>query len=144
MDSARFAALGVINPETRDPMVSRIAIATTAKGAPVTLVSTLSAHSRALETHAGCSLLIGEPGPRGDPLTHPRLSLQARAVTVRPGAPLHGELRARYLGLRPKSGLYIDFADFYFVIFQVTAGFLNGGFGRAFNLTPGDLGLGSE
>lgn len=141
LDQAHFAALGVIDPASQVPFVSRIAMATDMQGGPVTLISTLSAHSRALAENPACSLLIGEPGQTGDPLTHPRLTLQARVIAVKPGAADHGPLRDNYLGKRPKSKLYFDFGDFYFVRFQVTAGFLNGGFGRAFNLTPKDLSL---
>ena len=48
-------------------------------------------------------------------------------------------LRAHYLATHPKAKLYIDFADFNFVGFEVEAGHLNGGFGKAFRLTPADL-----
>ena len=50
-------------------------------------------------------------------------------------------LRARWLAGHPKSRLYVDFADFSFVVVEVEAAHLNGGFGRAFLLAPGDLGL---
>ena len=56
----------------------RVAVATDAQGTPVTLVSDLSHHTRALRADPACSLLVGEPGEKGDPLTHPRLSLQGR------------------------------------------------------------------
>lgn len=141
LDHARFGALGVLDPATGAPMVTRIAVGTDAGGRPVSLVSDLSAHTRALRANPACSLLVGEPGPRGDPLTHPRLTLQARAGFVRKGADGHDALRARWLDGHPKSALYVDFADFSFAVFAVEAAHLNGGFGRAFVLTPGDLGL---
>lgn len=136
---ATYAALGVVDPDTGMPMVSRVALALTPDGVPVSLVSSLSAHAQALAKDAACSLLIGEPGDKGDPLTHPRLTVQARAVTVGRDDQGFGDLRAHYLGLRPKSKLYIDFGDFYFVRFDPVRAFLNGGFGKAFRLEPRDL-----
>jgi putative heme iron utilization protein len=141
IDGARFGALGVTDPETGAPMVSRVAVATTPAGQPMTLVSDLSHHTVALKRDPVCSLLVGEPGEKGDPLTHPRITLQARARFVRHGQEGHAELRAHYLGQHPKAQLYIDFADFAFALFDVTDAHLNGGFGKAYRLTPADLGL---
>jgi len=139
--AARFAALGVIDPDSGAPLVTRVAFGTMATGGPVTLISDLSQHTRALQAHPAASLLIGEPGPRGDPLTHPRLTLQVQARFLRHGAAGHAEMAAHWLRDHPKSKLYIGFADFSFALFDVQAAYLNGGFGRAFVLTPADLGL---
>ncbi len=141
IDTARFGALGVRDPETGAPMVSRIAVATAPNGGPITLVSDLSHHTKALKSDPVCSLLVGEPGEKGDPLTHPRVTLQCRARFVRHGEDGHADLRAHYLKQHPKSGLYIDFADFSFALLAVEDAHLNGGFGKAFRLTPTDLGL---
>lgn len=132
--AARFAALGVIDPETGAPMVTRIAMVPGPDGMPLTLISTLSAHTTALTADPRCSLLIGEPGDRGDPLTHPRLTLQARAEQADKAA-----FKAHYLGLYPKATLYYDFGDFGLVRFTPLAGHLNGGFGKAYRLAPSDL-----
>ncbi|MBM7069349.1 HugZ family protein [Actibacterium sp. 188UL27-1] len=137
----KYAALAVLMPETGAPMVSRIAFATTPDREPLTLISDLSAHTKALVHDPQCSILVGEPGERGDPLTHPRLTLQARATFIRKGARGHDALRAHYLSATPKATLYVDFADFAFVRFAVSEAYLNGGFGKAFHLTPTDLGL---
>ncbi|MBY6048589.1 HugZ family protein [Vannielia litorea] len=139
LDEARFGALGVL--EGGAPVVSRIAVGTDAGGGPVTLVSSLSAHTSALRAEPACSLMVGEPGDRGDPLTHPRLSLQCKARFVDRESETHAALRARWLESHPKSKLYIDFGDFGFVALEVQGAFLNGGFGKAFKLTPADLGL---
>lgn len=141
IDTARFAALGVQDPDTGAPTVTRIAAATTPVGAPLTLISDLSTHTTALRANPVCSLLLGEPGDKGDPLTHPRITLQCRAIFLRHGDPGHAEMRAHYLTQQPKARLYIEFADFSFAIFTVTTAALNGGFGKAFVLTPADLGL---
>lgn len=130
----RFAALGVLDPETGDPVVTRIALVPGPDHVPLTLISTLSTHTAALDANPACSVLIGEPGAKGDPLTHPRLTLQARAETADKAA-----LRAHYLGLYPKAQLYYDFGDFRLVRFRPISALLNGGFGKAFRLIPADL-----
>lgn len=139
LDQATFGALGVVDPQTGGPQVTRVAVGTDARGQPVSLVSDLSAHTRALRVDSRCSLLVGEPGGRGDPLTHPRLTLTGRARSVRKGEPGYDELRERWLEGHRKSALYIDFADFSFVVIDVDLAHLNGGFGKAFILNPDDL-----
>lgn len=141
LDRAAFGALGVLDPDTQGPMVTRVAVGTDMRGRPVSLVSDLSAHTRALRTDPRCSLLVGEPGARGDPLTHPRLTLAGQAQFVRKGAEGHDALRKRWLEGHRKSALYIDFADFSFIVLQVELAHLNGGFGKAFVLRPDDLRL---
>ncbi|MGR3761892.1 HugZ family pyridoxamine 5'-phosphate oxidase [Roseobacteraceae bacterium NS-SX3] len=140
MAKARFAALGVVTAEGM-PMVTRIAFGLCPDGLPLSLVSTLSAHTRALQANPACSLLVGEPGPKGDPLTHPRLTLMARAELVPHANPDYARLAAHYLQDHPKAQLYIGFGDFCFARFAVAEAHLNGGFGKAFRLTAADLGL---
>lgn len=50
-------------------------------------------------------------------------------------------MAAHYLRGHPKARLYIGFSDFSLVLFRVSEGRLNGGFGKAFVLRPGDMGL---
>jgi putative heme iron utilization protein len=139
IESARFGALGVIEQGTGAPLVTRIGVATASDGVPVSLVSDLSHHTRALRANPACSLLLGEPGGKGDPLVHPRLTVQARAAFVDRADPGHADLRARYLSRQPKARLYIDFGDFHLVRLEPTGAYLNGGFGKAFVLAPDDL-----
>ncbi len=139
LGDATHAALGALAPETGAPMVTRIALATAPDGRPTTLISDLSTHAGALKADPRASLLIGEPGEKGDPLTHPRLTLQCRASFLRHGEPGHAALSEHYLALRPKAQLYAGFADFFHVLFDVEAGLLNAGFGQAYRLTPADI-----
>ncbi|WP_347312582.1 HugZ family protein [Defluviimonas sp. SAOS-178_SWC] len=139
LGSARVAALGVIEPATGAPFVSRIAFGLGPDGQPMTLVSDLALHARALRADPRASLLIGEPGVKGDPLTHPRLTLRATARFLEPSAEERARLRAAWLQHHPKSGLYVDFADFHFVVFEVDSGHLNGGFAKAYALGQNDL-----
>ncbi|MHA6263497.1 HugZ family pyridoxamine 5'-phosphate oxidase [Arenibacterium sp. CAU 1754] len=140
LGAARIASLGVIQPDG-SPLVTRVAFGAGPDGTPLTLVSDLSMHTSALRAHKACSLLIGDPGTRGDPLNQPRLTLQAQATFLSHSAPHYAEMATHYLRSHPKAKLYIDFADFSFVLFSVSLGFLNGGFGKAFHLAPRDMGL---
>lgn len=134
--SARYVALAVIDPQTHFPSVSRVLLGTDTDGAAVILVSALSAHTRALEADQRVSLLAGEPG-KGDPLAHPRLTLQCLAEPVERGSPTHDRLRSRFIARHPKAKLYIDFPDFRFFRLLPQSASLNGGFGRAY-LLPGE------
>ena len=138
LSAARYAALAVLDDDGA-PMVTRVAFGLGPDGAPLTLVSDLSAHTRALRAHPACSLLVGEPGDKGDPLTHPRLTVQARARIVPHADPAYADLAAHYLRDHPKAQLYIGFADFNFVLFTPTRALLNGGFGKAYELSAQDL-----
>jgi putative heme iron utilization protein len=133
---ARFGSLGVICPDTQSPMVTRVSVGTDGDGTPVTLISELSLHSRALFLNNNCSLLVGEPGQRGDPLIHPRLTLQCQAQPADKDM-----LKPLYLSQHPKATLYYDFSDFLMLRLRVIAAHLNGGFGKAYRLSPSDLRL---
>ncbi|TCO69033.1 HugZ family protein [Rhodovulum euryhalinum] len=137
IEEARFGALAVMRGGL--PFVTRIALAPGPDGVPLTLISDLAPHTRALREAPVCSVLVGEPEPKGDPLAHPRLTIEARAEFIDRDAPDHAALRARYLGIQPKARLYVDFADCHFVRLMPWAGHLNGGFGKAFLLRPDDL-----
>jgi putative heme iron utilization protein len=130
---ARFGALAVLEPETGAPLASRVSLATDHAGAPVILISQLSAHFGALEQDLRCSIMLGEPG-RGDPLAHPRVTVICNAVV----APRQ-EIRTRFLSYQPKAALYADFADFAFWRLMPERASLNGGFGKAYALTAEDL-----
>ena len=135
---ARFAAIGVIDPETGFPFVSRVLLGMDSDGAAVILVSNLSAHTTALLADPRASLLTGEPG-KGDPLAHPRLTLQCTAETVERDSDTHQRLRSRFLARHAKSQLYIDFPDFRFFRLRPERASMNGGFGRAYHLSSTDF-----
>ncbi len=135
--SARHGALGVLCPDTQTPHVSRVSVGTAPDGMPVTLVSEISLHTGALRRNPACSLLVGEPGGRGNPLTHPRLTLQCSACPAD-----KDDLKQLFLSQHPKATLYYDFSDFIMLRLEVLAAHLNGGFGKAFRLGPNDLDLG--
>ncbi len=139
LSGARVAALGVIEPETGAPFVSRIAFGLGPDGEAMTLVSDLALHARALRADPRASLLIGEAAGKGDPLVHPRLTLRATASFLAPDGTERARLRSAWLDHHPKSALYVDFADFHFVRFDVESGHLNAGFAKAYALGQNDL-----
>ena len=130
---ARHAALAVVRDDGT-PSVTRVALAADKDSMLVTLISDLSLHTKALRSDRACSLLIGEPGEKGDPLTHPRLTLHCLPQFVTREDTGYADLRAWYLERRPKAKLYADFADFNFVRFEVLDGLLNAGFGKAYKI----------
>lgn len=135
---ARFGALAVIEPGTGSPLASRVGIATDIDGAPLILVSMLSAHTGAILTDPRCSLLVGEPG-KGDPLAHPRITLVCRALRLERGSSESARAERRYLNRNPKARLYAGLGDFSFFRLEPERAGLNGGFGKAYLLDRADL-----
>lgn len=129
----RFGALAVNHPESGAPYVARVAMLWH-EGAVLTLISTLSTHTKALHANPGCAVLVGEPGNKGDPLTHPRMTLMCKAELADKAA-----LKTVWLAAIPKANLYYDFTDFQMYRLDPQGIDLNGGFGKAFRLTPQDL-----
>ncbi|MCE6949839.1 pyridoxamine 5'-phosphate oxidase family protein [Cereibacter sphaeroides] len=136
---ARHASLAVTDAETGTPGISLIAFGLDPEGMPLTLVSGLAPHMAALRSHPAAAVMVGSPGAKGDPLTHPRLMIRVTAEFVARGTPEHAALREHWLALQPKAKLYVDFADFAFARLVPVSAILNGGFGRAWRLTPEDL-----
>jgi putative heme iron utilization protein len=135
LQNTRFAALAVTHPESGAPYVARTAMLWH-EGALLTLVSTLSLHTKALAKNPACAALIGEPGDKGDPLTHPRMTLMCTAKEVDKSA-----YKATWLAAIPKAQLYYNFSDFRMYALAVSEAHLNGGFGKAFTLGADDLGV---
>ena len=133
------AALSWLDPAEGVPGISRITFACDPQLGPMTLISGLAPHTGALRAQPACALMLGEVGPKGDPMTHPRLMLRARADFVASDDPARPDLRARWLARNPKATVYIDLPDFSFVRLVPLSGLLNGGFARAFRLTAADL-----
>ncbi len=139
MAGAGHAALAYTDAGDGAPAISRIAFGLDPAGVPVTLISALAPHQAGLKASPACAVMLGEPGAKGDPLTHPRLMIRAEAQFVAPDDPARPALRDHWLHHHPKSKLYIDFPDFAFVRLVPCSALLNGGFARAFRLSPEDL-----
>ena len=119
------------------PLATLVSLATDIDGAPLLLLSQLSAHRTNLERDPRASLLLAARG-KGDPLAHPRLSLIGRVQRL-DDADRAARARSRFLARHPKAKLYADFSDFAWFRMEVEAGHLNGGFARAAALTRDDL-----
>jgi heme iron utilization protein len=131
------ATLATISPDG-EPLATLISTAPDGDGQPVMLVSRLSGHTTYLLANPVCSLLYARAG-KGDPLAHPRVSVQARARIVGRESDEGVRVRGRFLRRQPKAELYVDFGDFLFLKAEITGASLNGGFGRAFALQAADL-----
>lgn len=123
---------------TGHPFASLVTFATNVDGAPLILVSRLSRHTANLLADPRASLLIAARG-KGDPLAHPRLTLIVEARALEPGGAEAARARTRFLARHPKAELYIDFPDFGFVALPILRASLNGGFGKAYELTAEDI-----
>ncbi|PQA73220.1 pyridoxamine 5'-phosphate oxidase [Brucella oryzae] len=136
--TSRYGAIAVFDAATGRPLASRVAVATDTNGTPLILVSGLAAHTTGLLANPACSLLLGEVG-KGDPLAHPRVTLHCKAQKVERTTPDYTRIRRRYLNHNPKGALYADLGDFVFFRLELESASLNGGFGKAFNLTQDNL-----
>ena len=136
--SSRYGALAVLDPQTGAPMASRVAVATDHDGAPIILISALSAHTGGIVADPRCSLMLGESG-KGDPLAHPRITIACEAEKIAKDDPRHARIEWRFLSHNPKSKLYAGLGDFAFFRLVPQRASLNGGFGKAYALTADDL-----
>lgn len=135
---ARFGSLAFIEPKTGAPSVNRVGVATDLDGAPLILVSMLSAHTPAILADPRCSLLVGVTG-KGDPLAHPRITLACRAVRLERETVNHARAERRYLNRNPKAKLYVGLGDFSIFRLEPERASLNAGFGKAYLLERTDL-----
>lgn len=136
--TARWGALATIEPDTGWPISTRVGVSTDFDGTPVLLISRLAAHTPALLADPRCSLLLGTPG-KGDPLAHARISIACVAREIERDSDDHKRLDNRYLSHQQKAKLYSTLPDFRYFLLEPKSASLNGGFGKAFALTPADL-----
>ncbi|HEV7256445.1 MAG TPA: DUF2470 domain-containing protein [Bosea sp. (in: a-proteobacteria)] len=135
--SARSGSLATLGPDGH-PSASLVSLATDVDGSPLILVSALSSHTGNLEADPRCSLLLS-PGGKGDPLAHARITLKLRARKIGREGEEAARIRRRFLARQPKAALYADFGDFSFFVLELESASLNGGFGKAYELTRSDL-----
>lgn len=136
--SIRSGMLATIDRNTGHPFASLVNVATDLDGAPVIFTSRLSAHTANLERDGRASVLLASTG-KGDPLTHPRLTLSGAFAPIPHDDPREERLRRRFLARHPKSALYAGFADFSFWRLDTVSVHFNGGFGRAADLLAADV-----
>lgn len=140
MSGSRIASLAFLDVETGRPSLSRIAIMRSQGGDMVSMVSELSAHTKSIAANPATALLLGEADGKGDPLNQARLTLHCEAKFITRDTPEEfKELQAAYLAAIPKAKVYADFLDFRFAVFEAVSASLNGGFGKAYQLTAENL-----
>jgi putative heme iron utilization protein len=128
------ASLATLDSTSGYPYASLITVATDLTGAPIFLISTLARHTRNLAADPRASILIDGSGDLADPLQGARVSFQGRAEKVNDEA-----VKRRFLARHPEADFYVDFPDFAFWRLAVEGAHYIGGFGRIFDLDPGDL-----
>jgi putative heme iron utilization protein len=129
----RHGALATIETATTAPYASLVSTATDMDGVPIILISRLAVHTANIEANPVVSVLFAAVG-RSDPMTHPRVSVLARAQKVE-----QPRIRRRFLSRHPDAALYVDFADFAFYRLQPERAHLVAGFGRIVDLTGAQL-----
>ncbi len=134
MRISRTAALATLDPTTGAPLTTLVGVASDFDGAPLFLMSTLARHTKHLAFDPRASVLLAEEPERGDPLNHPRITLNGRIERA-----TDARARTRYLQRNPKAKLYADFSDFAVFRLAIESVHFNGGFGRADALSPGDI-----
>jgi putative heme iron utilization protein len=116
------------------PYASLITLATDPAGAPTFLISKLARHTANLMQDPRASVLIDETGALADPLQGARITICGRAEPT-----AEESVRGRFLARHPEAAFYADFPDFGFWRLRVEGAHYIGGFGRIFDLEPGDL-----
>jgi putative heme iron utilization protein len=134
---ARSGSLATLGADGH-PAASLVSLATDADGTPLILVSALSAHTGNLLGDPRASLLLATLG-KGDPLAHARITLKVEGRQIERGTADGQRIRRRFLARQPKAALYADFGDFSFFALELRSASLNGGFGRAYELSPADI-----
>jgi len=132
VENAAIASLAVVGSDGA-PIVALTSPVLLPNGAMLVLVSSLSAHGKALSANSQAGLLFTGIEDLTDPMKTPRLTVQGSAVK----ATL--DERAFFLQSRPEAELYIDFSDMQLYRIDLKNAHLVVGFGRAVSLSPGCL-----
>lgn len=119
------------------PLVTLVALATTADGAPLVLLSGLAAHTQNILRDPRASLLIETTENNDDPMTGARLSLTGRLVALEADAVALA--KARFVGRHANAKPYDTELDFDYYRFEIIQGRFNQGFGRFRKLGAADL-----
>lgn len=132
---SRFGTLATLQTDG-GPFASLVNIASSADGAPVTLISGLAVHTQNVVRDPRISLLLARPAgsEADDPASHPRISITGTArITSDP----HD--RRRFLARHPHAAGYADFPDFAFYRLEPEHIHLVAGFGRIVGLSPREV-----
>jgi putative heme iron utilization protein len=132
VENAALASLAVVSSDGA-PIVALTSPVLLPNGALLVLVSSLSAHGKALSANSQAGILFTGVEDLTDPMKTPRLTVQGNAVKATV------DERAFFLKSRPEAELYIDFSDMRLYRIDLKNAHLVVGFGRAVSLSPGCL-----
>lgn len=132
----RAGALGSINPDG-SPLVTLVAVATMADGAPLLLLSRIAAHTQNILRNPSASLLIEGTSDDPDPMTAPRLSINGILMALE-GHEVAAS-KVRFIEKHPGSEAYDTELDFSYFRLAIESARFNQGFGRFRKLGPDDL-----
>ncbi len=127
-------SMATIDAKTGFPYASLVTLATDAAGSPTLLISNLARHTANLANDPRASIMVDETGALADPLQGARVTLYGKVERTADEG-----VRRRFLARHPEAGFYADFPDFAFFRLVVEGAHYIGGFGRIFDLTPGEL-----
>lgn len=119
------ASLASLEPETGDPAISLVAVATDLTAAPIILISDLARHTHNLKSDARTALLFDATGGYDAPLEGARVSLKGQLQPTEDEA--HA---ARFLARHDDARGYASFDDFAFWRLEVETAYMVAGFGR--------------
>ncbi|NBS44593.1 MAG: hypothetical protein EBT34_12850, partial [Acetobacteraceae bacterium] len=133
--AARSATLATA--QAGQPFASLVTPATAPDLSPLMLLSSLSEHTRHLQTDPRCALMVSGTPTGLNPQTAPRVTVTGMAEQV-PADQVAG-LKARWLAVHPYAALYADFGDFALWRVRIGGALLVGGFARAVRLKASAL-----
>jgi putative heme iron utilization protein len=121
-------------PDAGSPYASLVLVAVDHDSSPILLISALADHTKNLLASPSVSLLFDGTIGLDEPLTGPRVTLQATAT--RTDDPRHA---ARFIARHPGAAMYAGFKDFAFWRLEVARAHLVAGFGRIHWLAARDV-----
>jgi putative heme iron utilization protein len=132
-------SMATIDANSGYPYASLVTVATDAAGAPTLLISNLARHTANLAKDHRASIMVDETGALADPLQVARVTLYGKVERSKDET-----VRRRFLARHPEASFYADFPDFAFFRLAVEGAHYIGGFGRIFDLAPGELLVSTE
>lgn len=134
LQQGRVAALGTLHEG--EPFVSMVPYVLAPQGPGLVFhISTLASHTRDLQAHGGCSLMVMDtPGPDTFVQALPRATLLGQARPLERDGPEDTTARAAYLARFPQAAPMFALGDFSLWCFEPTQARFVAGFGRAHSL----------
>jgi putative heme iron utilization protein len=130
--AARAATLATVT--AGQPFASLVTPACDTDLSVLILISTLSDHTRHLQSEPRCALMVAEAPTSANPQTAPRVTITGLAAPEP-----DPEMKKRWLRIHPYAAFYADFGDFSLWRIRPMGAQLVGGFARAARIKQADL-----